>query len=139
MTGYFILMTLEFLFNMKFLKKISDWIDNQIPQAVKVQECVMRDVIAVYNLHINNEVAFFNNKADKAIDRIIAQIEENGSCTHEVHTYLLYKEDKAAIRRLLNNYCLFIAERHSAIRCKAFKHLAFLQYEKYTKMMKLFY
>lgn len=115
-----------------FLKKVSQLINSQIAKEVILTECELRRVLALYDHVAADKV--WQTAITKAIHRIYAQLDLETPCSCKKVSILLYDADIQALKVLVNNHCICIAE----IYAEAEGLMAFIaekQYEAYTKLM----
>jgi len=116
---------------LSFFQKIKEAIDNQIPTELLMSDYEFRNIIQVHD--IAQEDATHQKAINKAIHRIILQLGYIECSSYKV-SILLYPEDIAALKVLLNNHCLMIAELYPETE-GILAFFAEQKYEYYTNLM----
>jgi hypothetical protein len=119
----------------KVLQSIQDWNDDNTPTDVELTDCQVRSIYNTYQLNCIEPDEKWQVRLAHAISRILAQTNLEKKCDCLPHSYMLRVRDKQALRRMLNNYCLSIAEEYDSN--PAFRGMIFHQYNKMTQIIYL--
>lgn len=117
---------------LRFFQKVNQLINSQFPKNVILSECELRRILALYD-----EVApdaIWQYAITRAIHRIYGQLDLYRSCSCLKLTILLYEEDIQALKILVNNHCMTIADIYAEAE-GLMAYYAEKQYEAYTKLM----
>jgi len=117
---------------LRFFQKVNQLINSQLPKNLILSECELRRLLALHEVVKPDEV--WQSAITKAIHRIYAQLDLDTPCSCKKVSIILYDDDIQALKILVNNHCMTIAE----IYAEAQGLIAFIaeqQYEAYTKLM----
>lgn len=92
-----------------FFQKIKTAIDNQLPKELNISECELRKILRIHESDF--EYAIHQEAINKAAHRIYGQLGDECSCLKV--SILLYAEDIEALKILINNHCIMIAENYA--------------------------
>ena len=121
----------------KIREVIQRFIDKHVPCEVMLSSCDAGRIYGLYQLEIPESNPEWSARIERAIDRLTAQMPLRLECNHRLETYLIYEDDKKALARLCNNYCIFLAEQYEDMPF-FIQTLSVQLYNDFTKIMLLF-
>ena len=117
---------------LRFFQKVNQLINRQIPKEVILSECELRRLLALHEVVKHDEV--WQSAITKAIHRIYAQLDLDNPCSCQKVSIILYDDDIQALKILVNNHCMTIADIYAEAE-GLMAYYAEKQYEAYTKLM----
>lgn len=118
----------------KVLQSIQDWNDDNTPTDVELTDCQVKSIINTYQLNCYEPDLMWQIRITNAVMRLKSQVKSEKECSCVARSYFVRIRDKQALRRMLNAYCMSIADEYHDIS-PAVKGMIFHQYNKMTQII----
>ena len=99
----------------KIREAIQRFIDKHVPCEIQLTHCDAGRIYGLYQISIPEPNEEWQTRMSTAIDRLTAQMPLQIECSHRLESYLIYEDDKKALARLCNNYCIWLAEQYDNV------------------------